>query len=122
MTTNAADEHGSMPMGVARRTMGIILLLLVVVLWTTSNFLGSVSALITRRAIELVWSELTVLNQDNLRRQVLCQALLRYLHQHVYLCHAPLYHSWSSYLGPVAPGKTVPSDFVEGPVETFRLI
>lgn len=28
--------------GVARRTMGIALLLLVVVLWTASNFLGSV--------------------------------------------------------------------------------
>ncbi|KAJ5340751.1 hypothetical protein N7541_009875 [Penicillium brevicompactum] len=41
MTTHATDEHGSMPLGVARRTMGIILLLLVVVLWTTSNFLGS---------------------------------------------------------------------------------
>ncbi|KAJ5327313.1 hypothetical protein MYU51_017849 [Penicillium brevicompactum] len=41
MTTHATDEHGSMPLGVARRTMGIILLLLVVVLWTASNFLGS---------------------------------------------------------------------------------
>lgn len=53
MTTHATDEHGSMPLGVARRTMGIILLLLVVVLWTTSNFLGSVGALIEIHAIHL---------------------------------------------------------------------
>lgn len=30
-------------LGVARHTLGLILLLLVVFLWTTSNFLGSVS-------------------------------------------------------------------------------
>ncbi|CAG8196520.1 unnamed protein product [Penicillium nalgiovense] len=30
-----------MPLGIGRRTLGIILLLVVVVLWTTSNFLGS---------------------------------------------------------------------------------
>jgi hypothetical protein len=29
--------------GIARHTLGLILLLVVVVLWTTSNFLGSVS-------------------------------------------------------------------------------
>ncbi|PGH02298.1 solute carrier family 35, member F5 [Blastomyces parvus] len=34
-------EAARLPLGMARRTLGIILLLIVVVLWTTSNFLAS---------------------------------------------------------------------------------
>ncbi|CAG8239693.1 unnamed protein product [Penicillium salamii] len=41
MAPTATHEPGTMPLGIARRTLGIILLLVVVVLWTTSNFLGS---------------------------------------------------------------------------------
>lgn len=37
-----AESQGATVAGVARRTVGIGLLLLVVVLWTASNFLGSV--------------------------------------------------------------------------------
>lgn len=33
-----------LPLGIGRRTLGIILLLIVVVLWTVSNFLASVSS------------------------------------------------------------------------------
>lgn len=36
------DAPGPKVLGVARRTFGMALLLLVVVLWTASNFLGSV--------------------------------------------------------------------------------
>lgn len=38
----ASETQSASVIGVARRTVGIGLLLLVVVLWTTSNFLGSV--------------------------------------------------------------------------------
>ncbi|CAI7615314.1 unnamed protein product [Penicillium crustosum] len=41
MTSATPEAPGKMPLGIARRTLGIILLLVVVVLWTTSNFLGS---------------------------------------------------------------------------------
>ncbi|KUM60598.1 hypothetical protein ACN42_g6526 [Penicillium freii] len=41
MTSTTPGGPGKMPLGIARRTLGIILLLVVVVLWTTSNFLGS---------------------------------------------------------------------------------
>ncbi|KAJ5705786.1 hypothetical protein N7536_001475 [Penicillium majusculum] len=41
MTSTTPEGPGKMPLGIARRTLGIILLLVVVVLWTTSNFLGS---------------------------------------------------------------------------------
>ncbi|OQE45052.1 hypothetical protein PENCOP_c002G07941 [Penicillium coprophilum] len=41
MVSATPEGPGAMPLGVARRTLGIILLLVVVVLWTTSNFLGS---------------------------------------------------------------------------------
>ncbi|CAG7998810.1 unnamed protein product [Penicillium olsonii] len=41
MVQTVPNESGTMTLGVTRRTVGIILLLLVVVLWTTSNFLGS---------------------------------------------------------------------------------
>ncbi|KLJ10066.1 hypothetical protein EMPG_14518 [Blastomyces silverae] len=36
-----AAEPAKLPLGIPRRTLGIILLLIVVVLWTTSNFLAS---------------------------------------------------------------------------------
>lgn len=38
----ATDAPAPKVLGVARRTFGMALLLLVVVLWTASNFLGSV--------------------------------------------------------------------------------
>ncbi|CDM30699.1 hypothetical protein DTO013E5_655 [Penicillium roqueforti] len=41
MALTTHEAPGTMPLGMARRTLGIILLLVVVVLWTTSNFLGS---------------------------------------------------------------------------------
>ncbi|KAJ5496755.1 hypothetical protein N7463_008742 [Penicillium fimorum] len=41
MVSATPEVPGAMPLGIARRTLGIILLLVVVVLWTTSNFLGS---------------------------------------------------------------------------------
>ncbi|KAG0157534.1 hypothetical protein PDIDSM_4719 [Penicillium digitatum] len=41
MTSVTPEGHLTMPLGIARRTLGIILLLVVVVLWTASNFLGS---------------------------------------------------------------------------------
>ncbi|KGO74310.1 hypothetical protein PITC_019800 [Penicillium italicum] len=41
MTSTTPEGPGVMPLGIARRTLGIILLLVVVVLWTASNFLGS---------------------------------------------------------------------------------
>ncbi|CAG8909190.1 unnamed protein product [Penicillium egyptiacum] len=41
MASTTPDQPAVMPLGIARRTLGIILLLVVVVLWTTSNFLGS---------------------------------------------------------------------------------
>jgi solute carrier family 35 protein F5 len=44
MTTVTPEGPGANPLGMARRTLGITLLLVVVVLWTTSNFLGSVCA------------------------------------------------------------------------------
>lgn len=42
MSSATTERPGMMPLGIGRRTLGIILLLVVVVLWTTSNFLGSV--------------------------------------------------------------------------------
>ncbi|KAJ5120663.1 uncharacterized protein N7515_010051 [Penicillium bovifimosum] len=39
--TTVTEGPGAKPLGMARRTLGITLLLVVVVLWTTSNFLGS---------------------------------------------------------------------------------
>jgi len=42
-TTAIQEKKSGLP-GVARHTLGLILLLLVVFLWTTSNFLGSVRA------------------------------------------------------------------------------
>ncbi|OQE83114.1 hypothetical protein PENNAL_c0034G01973 [Penicillium nalgiovense] len=41
MSSATTERPGMMPLGIGRRTLGIILLLVVVVLWTTSNFLGS---------------------------------------------------------------------------------
>ncbi|KAJ5468928.1 hypothetical protein N7475_006680 [Penicillium sp. IBT 31633x] len=41
MATVASETRSTLPLGLARRTLGIILLLVVVVLWTTSNFLSS---------------------------------------------------------------------------------
>ncbi|KAJ5932348.1 hypothetical protein N7516_006837 [Penicillium verrucosum] len=41
MASTTPEGPGKMPLGISRRTLGIILLLVVVVLWTTSNFLGS---------------------------------------------------------------------------------
>lgn len=37
-------REARLPLGIGRRTLGIILLLIVVVLWTVSNFLASVSS------------------------------------------------------------------------------
>ena len=44
MVLATSEGPSTLPLGLARRTLGIILLLVVVVLWTTSNFLGSVCA------------------------------------------------------------------------------
>jgi solute carrier family 35 protein F5 len=44
MPPATSDGPGPRVFGVPRRTLGIILLLVVVVLWTASNFLGSVCA------------------------------------------------------------------------------
>lgn len=40
--TSSASTRNGVGMGLARRTLGICLLLVVVVLWTASNFLASV--------------------------------------------------------------------------------
>lgn len=118
----ASHEPGTMPLGIARRTMGIVLLLVVVVLWTTSNFLGSVGA---------PWSQdlyksnglgyrLTMWNTDHFRRQDLSQAFFRHLHQHIHVYHAALLYSGPPHMGFVAPPEIVSSYFGRQLFETLR--
>jgi hypothetical protein len=77
------SEHDSnktrkMVGGVARHTLGLILLLFVVFLWTPSNFLGSVC--ISSRDLNFLDKRLTF--SDYFRRQNLCQTLLPDVPQH----------------------------------------
>lgn len=87
------DEHQTKPTsgvgGLARHTLGLILLLFVVFLWTTSNFLGSVS----RRAPQLE-SDTDSNTPDYFRGQDLCETVLSHLPQHRRLhsySHSSLY-------------------------------
>ena len=67
---------------VARRTLGIFLLLVTVFLWTTSNFLASVgSPSIYRKKWPLTWPPSVYV----CRRHIL-EAVLRHVLQHVVFC------------------------------------
>ena len=63
--------------GMAKHTMGLLLLGCVVFMWTGSNFLGSVSANI--RNVGTV----TKHRVEHLRRQYICQTILPHLSQHL---------------------------------------
>lgn len=75
--------------GVARRTLGIVLLLVTVFMWTASNFLASVSY--HYHWVSCSWqagnAELTAL--VHLLRPHVRQALLCRLHQHFGVCRLP---------------------------------
>jgi hypothetical protein len=65
---------------VARRTLGIFLLLVTVFLWTSSNFLASVCRYLPQHGPELTQAV-------HFRRQYIFEAILRYIHQYIFLCH-----------------------------------
>ena len=84
----SSGAHNDIPaamrgLGIAKHTLGLLLLLLVVFLWTTSNFLGSVGdptlfGLRGHRRLPLLTSPVV-----NIRRRHLCQTFLPDLSQWV---------------------------------------
>lgn len=87
------SDHDNVPkamrgLGIARHTLGLILLLLVVFLWTTSNFLGSVSGPVLTSPCGLETPLLTSFAVDICGRH-LCQTFLLDLSQRVvfHACH-----------------------------------
>jgi hypothetical protein len=64
---------------VARRTLGIFLLLVTVFLWTSSNFLASVGCYLPHCRPKLT-------EPVHFRRQYILEAILRYVHQYIFLC------------------------------------
>jgi hypothetical protein len=63
---------------VARRTLGIFLLFVTVFLWTSSNFLASVSCHILHCKVKLT-------KTVHLRRQYIFEAILRNVYQYIFL-------------------------------------
>ena len=63
--------------GLARHTLGLLLLLLVVFLWTASNFMGSV-----RTSGPVFYCLATDQPSEHLRGQLICQAVLFDIFQH----------------------------------------
>ena len=70
----------------ARRTLGTVLLLVTVFLWTASSFLASVSRFLYSRKHEM-WP-LAKQNSDYLCRWYLFETLLCHLYKFVSLCYA----------------------------------
>ncbi len=90
---NESYQGKSVVGGIARHTLGLVLLLIVVFLWTASNFLGSVGELHVhpQPSLDLLSSS------DHLRGQELCKTVLLDLSQ--YRClhfdtHSCAYAIW----------------------------
>lgn len=97
-----------------RHTVGILLLLVTVVLWTASNFLASVS--ISLRIVIAVRKATKTLIRytGHLRRRHLLETLLRDLHQHRILYHPP-----GSYPRLEAPLRTLTIQHRRSPLVCF---
>lgn len=83
----------------ARHTLGILLLLVTVVLWTASNFLASVGCPHPFPFQQFIYSGRVLMKIEHIRRRFLLQAILRYLCQLIVLLNVTDSGSCKTYVG-----------------------